>query len=87
LVKFYRGRVGGSKGGVARQEDKEFGHPHPGPPPSKRAPVGPQGAGEERRGGEAARYSAAEAAKPMGQETPVPPRPQYPLGFFDRNCW
>src|SRR5580658_669701 len=26
-------------------------------------------------------------ATPIGQETPVPPRPQYPLGFFARYCW
>ena len=26
---------------------------------------------------------------PTGQETPVPPSPQYPYGFFDgaRYCW
>src|SRR4051794_20631560 len=25
--------------------------------------------------------------RPTGQETPVPPSPQYPPGFFDRYCW
>src|SRR3954453_7745440 len=25
--------------------------------------------------------------RPTGQETPVPPIPQYPPGFFDRYCW
>src|SRR6185312_5726167 len=30
-----------------RLQRKEYGHPHPGPPPSKRGPIGPQGAGEE----------------------------------------
>ena len=27
------------------------------------------------------------AATPMGQETPVPPWPQYPSGFLARYCW
>ena len=35
-----------------RPQRKEFDHPHPGPPPSKRGPIGPQGAGEERSGGD-----------------------------------
>src|SRR5581483_3873750 len=26
-------------------------------------------------------------ASPIGQLTPVPPRPQYPAGFFARYCW
>ena len=28
-------------------------------------------------------------ATPTGQETPVPPRPQYPFGFLllERYCW
>ena len=26
-------------------------------------------------------------ATPMGQLTPVPPRPQYPPGFLARYCW
>lgn len=28
-----------------------------------------------------------ETTTPTGQETPVPPRPQYPLGFLWRYCW
>jgi hypothetical protein len=39
---------------------------------------GPRAA--RRRG---ARYAAA----PTGQLTPVPPSPQYPIGFLDRYCW
>ncbi len=27
------------------------------------------------------------ATSPVGQETPVPPSPQYPFGFFARYCW
>ena len=29
----------------------------------------------------------ADVATPTGQLTPVPPRPQYPPGFFARYCW
>ncbi len=35
-----------------RPQRNEFGHPDPDPPPSKRGPIGPQGAREERRGGD-----------------------------------
>ena len=31
--------------------------------------------------------TAAQAAVPIGQLTPVPPSPQYPVGCFDRYCW
>ena len=27
------------------------------------------------------------AGMPIGQLTPVPPRPQYPIGFFAKYCW
>jgi peptide-methionine (S)-S-oxide reductase len=30
---------------------------------------------------------AAVEATPIGQLTPVPPRPQYPPGFLPRYCW
>ena len=46
-------RVRGSNGILKKRlQRKEYGHPHPGPPPSKRGPIGPQGAGEERSGGD-----------------------------------
>lgn len=32
-------------------------------------------------------YSALAAVRPTGHETPVPPSPQYPFGFFARYCW
>jgi len=54
--------------------------------------------GDAHRGGRARRRSDRRAAsprrrlgytaaKPLGQDTPVPPRPQYPPGFFARYCW
>ena len=30
---------------------------------------------------------ASFAPVPIGQDTPVPPRPQYPNGFLARYCW
>lgn len=39
----------------------------------------------QRRGGGGA--STGYFLRPMGQETPVPPRPQYPPGFLLRYCW
>ena len=44
-----------------------------GPRPTERAEEGPDA------------YPAE--ATPIGQDTPVPPSPQYPFGFFARYCW
>src|SRR5262245_31621636 len=32
-------------------------------------------------------FRPAETMEPYTQRTPVPPRPQYPPGFFARYCW
>ena len=76
------------------RRDRRHAHAGPGGPPGRHArpaAVGREGHRRRRRRHTRQRLGLSSVqsalATPMGQLTPVPPRPQYPPGFLARYCW